>query len=404
MATQLEIDIVGGGFSGLMQAYYLAEAGYKVRIYETDIRFGGLIGSVKREGFLIEQGPNAFIANTELERISKKIKVPLYPKLPSAKKRFIYKNGEMSRWPIGLRESFGLFGFLASWKWRQKKYLPQKTESLKEWGDRCLGETITDNLLEPAMQGVYASSADKLNAHLIVSSLKKKSKVGRLKGSVAPKKGLQEWLDGVIDYLKSQDVEFIFEDYFSINSERPMILACGLESLKELAKQKKINISDKILQTSSASLTSVFLGFNETPKFNPEGFGCLFPRDEKFNSLGVLFNQNIFSERVNSGSSETWILNDETKSFSEMTQDELIAFVLSDRSKLSKGNEEPTQFSVHQWPHRIPLYDKALLDFLETHDSQQTLLIGNYLGDLGLSKILSKAQNNVKKIEGGFFG
>ena len=131
----------------------------------------------------------------------------------------------------------------------------------------------------------------------------------------------------------------------------------------------------------------------------------MFPKKENFSSLGVLFNNNIFKGRGGSRVSETWILNDDKMDFSHMSHTALVRYVMTDRYKLTGEKEEPTKTFVYQWPGRIPLYDSHLREFLTDLESGKSphLFIGNYLGDLGLSKILLKAKNNLKKIEEGYF-
>ncbi|GAB4370319.1 MAG: hypothetical protein Kow009_06830 [Spirochaetales bacterium] len=53
--------IVGGGISGLTAATYLARAGYTVRLFEKNREFGGLVSSIKHNGFLFETGVRALV-------------------------------------------------------------------------------------------------------------------------------------------------------------------------------------------------------------------------------------------------------------------------------------------------------------------------------------------------------
>lgn len=52
---QKTVNIAGAGFTGLSMGYYLARAGWKVRIYEKDAQAGGLAGSFKVEGENLEK-------------------------------------------------------------------------------------------------------------------------------------------------------------------------------------------------------------------------------------------------------------------------------------------------------------------------------------------------------------
>lgn len=400
------VNVIGGGFSGLMQAFYLVEAGYQVTIFEKEKRLGGLLGSEKKQGFLIEQAANAFIANKELERVASILKVPLVEKTNKAKKRFIFRQGQMRRWPVGLGDSLPFFSFLLAKKWKNPKYAPRPQETLYNWGLRNLGPGLTDYLLEPAIRGIYASTADRLSAHLVLNSLNKKLEKGKRRGSVAAQEGMQQWVNQTKTYLKTKGAQWrVGEQCNSFDFSQPTILAMDLNSLKELCNEQKINLHPSILETQSASLTSVTLGFKDEKQKLNEGFGCLFPKKENFNALGVLFNHSIFPGRVQNQASETWILNDQNIQFSNMSEMALLRYIHSDRSQLGKVWQEPDVISVNQWPERIPLYDHALEHFLEMQKKEKPpfLLMGNYLGDLGLGKIIFHAKDNVEKIKGGYF-
>tara|TARA_A100001015_G_C15021188_1_gene728075 strand:- start:2449 stop:2661 length:213 start_codon:yes stop_codon:yes gene_type:complete len=54
------IAILGGGLSGLTQAWKAQKSGKKVTIFEENSRLGGVIQSERtKEGFLLDYGPNS---------------------------------------------------------------------------------------------------------------------------------------------------------------------------------------------------------------------------------------------------------------------------------------------------------------------------------------------------------
>ncbi len=407
MKQTKRVTVIGGGFSGLVQAFYLSEAGIPVRLLEKSPRLGGLLGSSRHQGNLVEQAANAFLANQELERVGAVIGVKWVSKTPAARRRFIYRNGQMARWPLSLSESLPLLPFLIGKKWKNRNTAATDTETLRDWGLRHLGEVVTDNLLEPAMQGVYATDLKNLDAQLILQSLNNKLPKGRLRGSIAPSGGMQEWVDKMVLYLLARGVDIsLSHPVQNFAATEPTIFALGLSALKKLANQQQIPIHKSILETECASLTSVTLAFDDIHQRLQEGFGCLFPKAEGFHSLGVLFNHSIFPGRTTTGASETWILNDQKSEFSSMSGSALLRYVMSDRSLLSRDVAEPDVCKVSQWPQRIPVYNRALKNFLQEHKMEKPpfLLVGNFLGDLGLSKILSHAKQNRELIQGGYFG
>lgn len=406
MSKRIHIQIIGGGYSGLIQAYFLMKAGYSVSVTEKKPRVGGLLGTTRGENFLIEHAANAFLANQDLENMMRDVGVNLIAKNPEARKRYIFSRGKMRRWPVGLKASVPLVGFLLRKKWNSPQFGPKEMESLKDWGHRILGDELTQYLLEPAMQGVYASTAENLDASLILNSLNTSVAKGDLRGSVSPEKGMGEFLEEMQSYLLKSGVSFEMQNESSSRDViNPTILAVDLKNLRNWATNNLEGLHPSIQQTKSASLTSVTLGYKDSSERLGEGFGCLFPECEGFHSLGVLFNHSIFKNRVITGASETWILNDQKNSFSQMNEADLLHHIRSDRSRI-KDWKEPHRISISQWTDKIPLYDRNLSLFLKEQEKMKApfLLVGNYLGHLGLSKIIIKAKENVKKVEGGYFG
>ncbi len=400
-----KIQIVGGGFSGLVQAFYLIEKGFRPVILERKNRLGGLLGSHKHQSFLVEQAAHAFLANAELESVSRAIGVPLVSRRRKASGKFIYRNGGKYRQPLFFSELIPLFVFLLKGGLTKAVRNVKDGETLKQWGQRCLGKAATRFVLEPAMQGVFAVSSDQLDAGLVLGSFRGKSSKGRLKGSVAPEGGMQEWIDGMKFYLESRGCELIMNHKAEISDSCPTLWAVDLASLKKISERKKKHLPHEIQKTKTASLSSVTLMFgNENPC--SKGFGCLFPGGSGFHSPGVLFNHNTFKGRVEEGCSETWILGDQVMGFSGMSEEALLRYVLSDRYRFTGLLEEPLAFKIFQWRDCLPVYDKNLGNFIKALDREKRkdLFVGNYLGQLGLSEILIRAKANAEKVKEGYFG
>ena len=102
MPSHTDAIILGAGISGLTAGFYLAEQGFRVRILEKSPRVGGSIRSERRDGFLIEFGPNTVLESTPLLG-------ELFDKLgiaserenasPQAKNRYIVRGGKLHALP-----------------------------------------------------------------------------------------------------------------------------------------------------------------------------------------------------------------------------------------------------------------------------------------------------------------
>ena len=55
------VAIIGAGITGLTAAFYLKRAGVPVTVFEAGERAGGVIQSLRKDGFLAEFGPNTIL-------------------------------------------------------------------------------------------------------------------------------------------------------------------------------------------------------------------------------------------------------------------------------------------------------------------------------------------------------
>jgi oxygen-dependent protoporphyrinogen oxidase len=130
------------------------------------------------------------------------------------------------------------------------------------------------------------------------------------------------------------------------------------------------------------------------------GFGILFPRNEGFRALGVLFNANIFEGRAGDHS-ETWILGGaEDRAVVDLTDEQLSDQIDSDRRRLYRRDSPPLERHITRWPEALPHYTVDLESLLQgpLPLPPRTYLVGNYLGGLGLAKILERAHRVVRDL------
>ncbi|RYZ98276.1 MAG: FAD-dependent oxidoreductase, partial [Proteobacteria bacterium] len=207
------VQVIGGGFAGLCAAYFLARQGHHVHLVEKADRRGGLLRTLDTPYGLVETAANALLSNELVEETAAELGVTLIPTRPTAKKRFILRDGKLRRFPLKGPAAMRFITRTAPrFLFARQSLSPQPGESVRNWGERCLGEDATNYLLIPGLSGIYAGEPSSLSASLILGRFfaNKKNRVrpGRLRGSVAPKGGMEELTHAMHRYLEQEGAEF----------------------------------------------------------------------------------------------------------------------------------------------------------------------------------------------------
>ncbi|MBP7844778.1 MAG: FAD-dependent oxidoreductase [Proteobacteria bacterium] len=403
MSQRPRVKVVGAGISGLSAAYFLLEKGFDVEVFESEDRVGGLIKTTKLNEGLVESAANAFISSALLESIAQKISCELVPTLKVARKRFIYVNSKPRRWPLSFFETIGFILRLPFIKFRK----PFPGETVKDWGERSLGAAATSKLIAPALQGIYAGDITRMSATLIFGRYFTKENVQQKapvknRGSVSPLNGMSSFVNGLKTYLISQGVKIHESDKVSSSQlkqwsgETPVVVATSLPASADLMKDIEPKFSEELSKMEMLPLLSCTAFFKEK-NVNLKGFGVLFHPSEKFNSLGMLFNHSIFPNRSHLRS-ETWILKSRETDYSKIKD-----LVLEDHFKLHGFKEEAIEFLVNSWPKALPHYTLELEKFIHSDrinflEKKNIYLTGNYLGHLGLSRIIEANRKLAERI------
>lgn len=178
------VAIIGGGITGLTAAFYLHQAirkkGIQARIslLEADNRLGGKIRTKHQNGFVIEEGPDSFLARkTSAGQLVHD--VGLDDELVRNRTGQAYVLNDDHLYPIPKKAVMGIPATLPGFvhndlfssraKWRTAADLVM---SRARWGDdpsagnffrRRFGSETVDRLIEPLLSGIYAGDLDKLS-------------------------------------------------------------------------------------------------------------------------------------------------------------------------------------------------------------------------------------------------
>jgi Protoporphyrinogen oxidase len=397
-----QVHIIGAGFAGLTLALRLAEKGADVHLYEKSNRVGGLLGTAQTEYGPAEQAANALLANEASVRLFNELGIePLFP-LKESRKRFIWR-GKPTTWPLKFSETLRLItGIFSKILFDKKALKPLPTQTLRHWGEKHLGKGAVDYLLEPAMQGIYAAESKSLSSSLILGPMfQAKKKKKSYKGMLTGPQGMQDLVDKLEERCRDKGVKIFLNSEISLEALKgqTVIIATSMRAASDIVAPRSKELSHLLSTLPTTSLLSAKLFFKESQE-KYKGFGVLIPRKEGYKSLGVLFNSFIFAGR-NKSYNETWILTGSHDLF-QSVDSEILKLIAEERFKLLGLKDALLDYRLDRWENALPLYgielEQALQNISSLEKAAELRLHGNYLGGIGLSKILERSEALAKEI------
>ncbi|MBU5442064.1 protoporphyrinogen oxidase [Paenibacillus sp. MSJ-34] len=183
--------VIGGGISGLTSAFYINQyckrhrIAAEITLLEKGSALGGKINTLHRDGFVIEKGPDSFLARKQaMIDLARDLELEhdLVATNPEAKKTYIWHEGKLRGMPpglvLGIPTEIGPFmqSDLVSMPGKLRAlmdlFIPARTsdsgngpedESLGAFITRRLGGEVLKNIVEPLLAGIYAGNTHKLS-------------------------------------------------------------------------------------------------------------------------------------------------------------------------------------------------------------------------------------------------
>jgi oxygen-dependent protoporphyrinogen oxidase len=456
MANIIETDvtIVGGGISGLATAHYLASEGIDVRVLEKQDRTGGTIETRKRDGFLIDCGPNSALDTTPmLGALFDDLNITGSREFAreEAKNRYIVRDGRLRALPMSppafLRTP--LFSSSAKLRLLKEPFVkpsdPASDESLAEFVERRLGREMLDYAINPFVSGVYAGRPEELSVRAAFPRLHElEQRYGSLiKGAIKGRKERQKqeqagetskqsarlfsFADGmqtVVDALDAARGDAVhcgaelsavrksgggkgpgYEVDASIGGEdytfrsRALVFAIPSHAYSGIEFGFDFSIRAPLSGVSYPPVSMVFFGYTGSPTDVPlDGFGFLVPEKEQRNILGTIWSSTLFSNRAPEGGAglTTFVGGSRQPDQALLPDDELADRVLGDLADLLRVRRSPDVVYIRRWERAIPQYKVGHLDIvrsIEEFESQHPGLYvtGNFRGGISISDCVKQA-------------
>ena len=166
------VAIIGAGITGLTAAFYLKRAGVPVTVYEAGARAGGVIQSIRTDGFLAEFGPNTILETSpKIAQLVRDAGLEARKLVsdPAAEARYVVRYRrpiEMPGSPPGFITT-KLFTLRAKLAVLREPFIPPRRdgveESIGQFVVRRFNREFLDHAIDALVAGIYAGDPNKLS-------------------------------------------------------------------------------------------------------------------------------------------------------------------------------------------------------------------------------------------------
>lgn len=421
--------MVGAGVTGLAAAHRVVELAAQrdlpldVLLLEARDRLGGTILTQRRDGFLLEGGPDSFITQKPwalalVRRLG--LEDQLIPTNPACRRTFVIRDGQMHAVPEGflLLAPTRIWPFVTSrlFSWPGKLrmgmdlLLPRKEhgdngdESLSSFVSRRFGREALDRVAQPLVSGIYTADPTDLSLRatmprflemetkyrslILAMRAERKAAASRGPSDSGARYSMfvsfQEGMSTLINALAARlpagavrtgaPVQRIDREASSwklmlqggaVETADAVILACPAYVSADLTRDVDANLAQELQAIRYASSATMTLAFRRDQVPHAlDGFGFVVPAVESRTLIAVTFSSVKFPGRAPDG----WVLmraflgGAMHENVYQLADSELETAVLADLRALVGIEGQPRFTELYRWPRSMPQYPVGHLD------------------------------------------
>jgi oxygen-dependent protoporphyrinogen oxidase len=431
-------------------AYALRAAGIDAQVVESSAFPGGVIRGERRDGYLLEFGPQSFNATSALLNLCRELHIDdqLLP-TPANAPRYVLVKGTLRPVPLNPPAFIASPLFSPVTKLRVLRDIlgrsspPKTEESVAAFTRRKFSRELLDKLVGPFVSGVYAGDPEKLSLRSAFPQLYEAEKSAgsvirgllfsaRKRGASAEKPTLQSFRDGnqtLIQALAAnldsnlrcgvaaQSVRIttaspdnkthtpMFEVTLLANTQEELlttnrlIVATPAHQAAALLRDVDSQFESALAAIAYAPVAVVSLGYPKSAIHHSlEGFGFLVPRSSGLRILGTVWNSSLFPNRAPDGHVllTSFVGGATDPAAVALSESEIVSTVHRQLASVL-GISQPSSFShFHAWQRAIPQYNLGHMQRMnllsEIQNKHQSIrLIGNYLRGPALGACVEEA-------------
>lgn len=451
------VAIIGGGLSGLSAAYQLArDAQSEFTLFEASPRLGGIVETVRKDGFVIECGPDSWVTEKPWARdlaVELGLESEIIPSNDHQRRTYIQQRNQLIPMPQGMRmmvptelsaiDDSPLFTDEARLAYQSEPHRAQelKASALSESEDesvasfvrRHFGDEVARTIAAPLLSGVFGGDIETLSVRAVMPAF---VKMEREHGSLmnAPqshasqpqasifttlRSGLGTLIDRITAALPTTSIR-LAEPILNVaraqhgwrlrlkraeESYDAVILATPAHITRALLRSLDPQFVP-LLTIDSTSAITVALAFTPEQAGNlhiPPGFGYLIPQSPGPNPdpqlLACTFVHQKFTYRAPQGAAllRAFFGGETAANLLNENDETLTALALERLSETLGPLPTPHVAVVRRWPLSLPQYalgHLARMERLETLTARYPglHLIGNAYHGVGLPDMVRMAR------------
>jgi oxygen-dependent protoporphyrinogen oxidase len=433
-----EVAIVGGGIAGLAAAHVLARRGVAFRLFEAAPTFGGVIRSEQCDGFLMEGGPDAILAQKpEGLALCRELGLTdrLIPTNPHQRAVFVLHKGHLHPLPEGMMLAVPtrvlpvLTSRLFSWPGKLRMGLDLVLPARRQTGDesiasflrRRFGQEVVSRLGEPLLAGIHSGDPERLS---IEATFPRFVDLERRHGSLirglwstpraetpgAPpasaflslEGGLGELVAALVARLPAESLRagspvrsvvkaaagFTLEvEGLGPVAARAVIVAAPAPKAASLVAPLDAVLASALAEIPFASSATVLLGYRRDDVGSPlAGYGMVIPKTEGLRTTALSFFSTKFPGRAPEGSVllRGFVGGTRDPRVLDLADDALVSMVADEMRSVLGLRGRPFMTRVYRWPQGTPQLEVGHMSRVAALEARAALVPGLFLTGAGL--------------------